>query len=138
MFGIKIISEERYQSEQSTANKLMKINEELTKKNIRLELDIKDLREQNTKLRSINGKRLDENNALVVKTNKYKVLIKEHQAFREDIKKAFPGIDFRHYKPVLCDHKCTGCPAETDSCVKYTNLSVCMVAKDSFRTNPNQ
>ena len=55
MFGIKIISEERYLSEQKAAQKMEEIHEELVRKNVRLEADIKSLREQNSKLRVLNG-----------------------------------------------------------------------------------
>lgn len=134
MFGIKIISEERYLSEQTTAQKLIEINDELTKKNVRLQIDIKALREQNSKLRSINAKRKDDNDALVEKNRKLNEVIDGYRTFLENIKKAFPDFDFRKYKPVICDHKCEECSIETENCKKYTDISLCLVEKKpSFR-----
>lgn len=134
MFGIKIISEEKYQSEQKLVQKLIEINEELTKKNVRLELDIKDLRKQNTKLRSINAKRRDEINSLVERLAKLKDTIKEHEAFRHAVKVSFPEIDFKGYHPVPCNKSCSKCALEQEECKKYTNLSVCMLKNEpSFR-----
>ena len=131
MFGIKIMTEERYQSEQKAAQKLTEINEELIKKNVRLELDIKSLREQNTKLRSINAKRKDENDALVEKNHKLRQRVEENDGFRRIVKTIFPHVDFKGFTPVPCNHKCADCSKETADCKKYTDLSVCMVP--SFR-----
>lgn len=131
MFGIKIISESKYQSELATARKLIEINEELTKKNTKLELDIKDLREQNSHLRTINAKRKEENDNLAIKNTKQKEVLKEHEAFRRAIRNAFPQIDFKGYRPQPCDKKCSECPLAESDCKKYTDLSLCMVP--SFR-----
>ena len=133
MFGIKIISEERYRSEQNSAKKMVELHDELVKKNVRLDLDIKSLREQNSKLRSINAKRKEENESLTEKNRKLKEVIKEHEAFRRAVKKAFPGIDFTGYLPHPCDKKCSECQLAQQGCKKYTDLSVCMVP--SFRDN---
>ena len=136
MFGIKIISEERYQSEQNSAMKLMEINEELTQKNVRLELDIKSLREQNTKLRSINAKSGDENNSLKEKNSKLNEAIKGHEAFRRAVKLAFPQIDFKGFTPKPCNEKCSECSFADTGCKKYTDLSVCMIVNEpSFHDN---
>lgn len=127
MFGIKIINEKRYQSEQDSAKKLVEINEELTKKNVSLELDIKSLREQNSKLRSVNSKRIEENNSLREKNYKLKENIKVHEAFRRAVKLAFPQIDFKSYTPKPCNERCSECSFADTGCKKYTNLSVCML-----------
>lgn len=129
MFGIKIMRERRYLSEKKTEMELVEINAKLTKKNSQLELDIKDLREQNTKLRAINAKRSDEIEFKNEKIRKLTETIDGHQTFRRDIKNAFPGLDFRKYRPVPCNHKCTECSVETENCKKYTGLSVCMMEK---------
>lgn len=121
MFGIKIISEERYQSEQKSAQKLMEINEELTKKNARLELDIKNLREQNSNLRSTNAKRKEENDALIEKNRKLK---------EQDIK-------FEKYFTLCTPEHCDICTHEQKDCKKFylerkTDV-VCVCPKPSFR-----
>lgn len=126
MFGIKIISEEKYQSEQRAANKLMEVNEELVKKNVRLELDIKSLREQNGKLRSINGKRKDENDNLIEKNRKLKEQLKEKQE-----------IKFDKYFTLCTPEHCDTCTHEQDDCKKYylerKTDTICVCPKPSFR-----
>ena len=121
MFGIKIISESRYLSEKKTAEKLVVINEELTQKNASLELDIKSLREQNTHLRAINGKRKDENVNLVEKLRKLK-----------DANKSKPAADFKVVKAIKCD----SCFMEgKQNCKKITvgSEEYCIIPEPSFR-----
>ena len=123
MFGIKIISEEKYLSEQRAANKLMEVNEELVKKNVRLELDIKSLREQNAKLRTINGKRKDENDNLIEKNRKLK-----------DQNKALLDAGFE-VQMLENPTKCDLCKHETKHCKKITvgDKDICILVKPSFR-----
>ena len=127
MFGIKIISEERYRSEQNSAKKMVELHDELVKKNVRLELDIKDLREQNSKLRALNGKRKDENDNLVEKNRKLKEQLKEKQE-----------VKFDKYFTLCASGQCDTCPHEQEDCNKFylehkTDV-VCICPKPSFRT----
>lgn len=126
MFGIKIISEEKYQSEQRAASELKNFNEELVKKNTRLELDIKSLREQNAKLRSINGKRKDENDNLIEKNRKLREQLKEKQE-----------IKFDKYFTLCTPEHCDTCSHEQDDCKKYylerKTDRICVCTKHPFR-----
>ena len=126
MFGIKIISKEKYQSEQRAASELMNFNEELVKKNVRLELDIKSLREQNAKLRSTNGKRKDEIDNLIEKNRKLREQLKEKQEIKFD----------KHFTLRTPEH-CDTCSHEQDDCKKYylerkTDV-ICICPKRPFR-----
>lgn len=125
MFGIKIISEERYRSEQESAQNLIGINENLVKRNAQLELDIKSLREQNSKLRSINGKRKNELDDLIEKNRK----------LREQVKVLNDAdIDVKVFEEPA---NCAACKHETWRCKKITigDKDICIIAKPSFRTN---
>lgn len=133
MFGIKIISEKKYLREKVSSSIMLKHNEELAKKIAQLEADIKNLRVQNSKLRSVNEKRLDENARLAVQNAKHKEIIKEHEAFRHSLKLALPEVDFKGYYPSPCIEKCSDCKFESTGCKKYTNLSLCMLEKPSFQ-----
>lgn len=126
MFGIKIISEEKYQSEQRAANKLMEVNEELVQKNVRLELDIKSLREQNDKLRHVGDKLKEENRNLIEKNRKLKEQLKEKQE-----------IKFDKYFTLCTPGHCDTCTHEQQDCNKYylkrkTDV-ICVCPKPSFR-----
>ena len=138
MFGIKIMTSASYEAEKKATQMLKEAFDKVAREKANLEIDIKDLREQNTKLRSINAKRKDENLTLSDKNTKYKQIIKEHDAFRRAIKSAFKDVDFRGYTPVPCDKKCSECTIEQAECKKYTNLSVCMMKiEPSFRESDN-
>lgn len=123
MFGFKIIREESYQSEQRTAKHLIDINDVLAKENVRVKLDIKDLREQNTKLRSINAKLKDEVNNLVEKNRKLK---EQNKALLE------AGFEVQMLENPT---KCALCKHETKHCKKITvgDKDICILVKPSFR-----
>lgn len=123
MFGIKIISEERYQSEQNAAKKMVELHDELVKKNVRLVLDIKSLCEQNGKLRSINGKRKEEIDNLIEKNRKLK-----------DQNKALLDAGFE-VQMLENPTKCDLCKHETKHCKKITvgDKDICILVKPSFR-----
>ena len=123
MFGIKIISEERYRSEQKSAQKMVELHDELVKKNVRLELDIKSLREQNSKLRVLNGKRKDENENLIEKNRKLK---EQNKALLE------AGFEVQMLENPT---KCAVCKHETKHCKKITvgDKDICILVKPSFR-----
>ena len=126
MFGIKIISEERYLSEQKSAQKMVELHDELVKKNVRLELDIKSLREQNSKLRVLNGKRKDENENLIEKNHKLKEQLKEKRE-----------VKFDKYFTLCASEHCDTCTHEQENCKKFylerkTDV-VCVCPKPSFR-----
>lgn len=135
MFGFKIISEERYLAERRAVRKLAETNDELVQENVRLKIDIKSLREQNGHMRMAEAKRREENAALVERNRKLKVVIKGHEAFRKNVKAAFQGIDFLRRRPAQCDHKCAECTHEQTDCIKYTDLSVCMLKTDHKAEN---
>lgn len=136
MFGFRIISEEKYRSEQKSCRDIMSLNDKLVSKNAGLEVDIKSLREQNTRLRAINAKRKEENMALNQKISKLKESIKDHEAFRRAFKLALPEVNFKGFHPVPYNGKCTECNIEQPNCKKYTNLSLCMQANEpSFQDN---
>ena len=123
MFGIKIISEEKYQSEQRAAKKMVELHDELVKKNVRLELDIQSLREDNSKLRVINGKRKDEIDNLIEKNRKLK---EQNKALLD------AGFEVQMLEnPTKCDL----CKHETKHCKKITvgDKDICILVKPSFR-----
>lgn len=126
MFGFKIISEERYLDEQKTYQRMMQLNDELTKENVRVKLDIKDLREQNAKLRSINAKRKEENENLAEKNRKLKEQVKEKK-----------NIKFEKYFTLCTPESCDTCTHEQKDCKKFylerkTDV-ICVCPKPSFR-----
>lgn len=123
MFGIKIIGEERYLSEQKAAQKMEEIHEELVRKNVRLEADIKSLREQNSKLRTINNKRKEENENLIEKNRKLK---EQNKALLE------AGFEVQMLENPT---KCAACKHETKHCKKITvgDKDICILVKPSFR-----
>ena len=126
MFGIKIITEERYRSEQNAAKKMVELHDELVKKNVRLECDIKILREENSKLRIRNGKRKEEIDNLVEKNRKLKEQNKEKQE-----------VKFDKYFTLCTPEHCDTCTHEQEDCKKYylerkTDV-ICICPKPSFR-----
>ena len=120
MFGIKIINEQKYRSEKKAVDEIVALNDELVKKNARLELDIKGLREQNTKLRSINAKRKDENEHLVERIKKLKKSGKFDGEFNLVVNES--------------PSKCSVCKHENENCKKLIigGREVCVIAEPSF------
>lgn len=108
MFGIKIISEKNYRSEQNAFRKLEELYKDASKRNDSLKLDVKNLRDLNTELRSINVKREEENYNLAKENSKLKNLLKKRLA-----------VKFEKNFELCTPERCETCTHEQDDCKKY-------------------
>lgn len=126
MFGLKIISEEKYQSEQRAAKKMVELHDELVKKNARLECDIQSLRDQNANLQKTNGRRKEEIDNLIEKNRRLK-----------ELDKAKSNPKFEDFFTLCTPEHCDTCTHEQKDCKKFylerkTDV-VCVCPKPSFR-----
>lgn len=123
MFGLKIMLQSDYETEQRAVETLKRGFEDVAHKKAQLELDIKSLREQNSKLRVLNGKRKDENENLIEKNRKLK---EQNKALLE------AGFEVQMLENPT---KCAACKHETKHCKKITvgDKDICILVKPSFR-----
>lgn len=126
MFGFKIISKQRYKELVESESKWQEKVNAWESAAIKNDKDIESLREQNAKLRSINGKRKDENDNLIEKNRKLKEQVKQKQ-----------DIKFEKYFTLCTPESCDTCTHEQKDCKKFylereTDV-VCVCPKPSFR-----
>lgn len=128
MFGIKIISNKKYQHDRLRLKSLSSANNELILKCTSLENDIQSLRDQNSNLRRSNTKRIEENNSLAEKNSRLKERLQEKRK-----------VKFDDYFTLCTPEHCDTCTHEQEDCKKYHLMSavevVCICPKHPDSSN---